>query len=153
MNNIYKMNKFIFNKLIKNKYNLQKDKNDKTILYINTSEHQIKCEYIFFLVYYKKNNLIQWSDNNEFIDKKTQKYSSIIRKYLSNINDLIENNLTQSISNENLNKIMQNLIKNNVKFKDNDNNDEWNCNWILRNENKDKEEYVEYYMITKIIYF
>ena len=148
MNNNYKRNKFLFNKIIKKNYKLKRDKNDNTILLINTSDNIIKCKYIFFLVKYNEDNKIQWSDFNPFIDQKTRLQSSVIRKNLSNIYDDILDEKTQNISNKKFNNIIKDLIKNSNSFEKN--HEKWNCDWILTNKYKD---YTEYYMITNIIYF
>ena len=181
MNDTYKKNKFIFNKLIKKNYKLYKDKNNKNILYIETPNTQIKCNYIFFLIKYN-DNTIQWNNINQFIDITTQKQSEIIHKKISSIDNSITYNITQQISDKKLNNIMQNLIRNNITFNindnfDNDNNNNNNNNNNDNNNNNNNnnnndndnnnntewncnwiltnknKEYTEYYMITDIIYY
>ena len=151
MSNTYNQNKFIFNKLIDKNYKLRKSKNDKNVLYAYTSDLQVKCEYIFFLIRYD-DGVIQWTNTNPYIDNITRKQTEIIHSKISELYKNIKNDSSQKINNEDFENIIKDLIKNNVSFENKNTGDKWNCNWILTNKNKDKK-YTEYYMITDIIYF
>jgi hypothetical protein len=164
MNN-YAKNKIIFNKIISDKYIIKKDLYEKDILYIETNNKKIKCKYIMFLIEKKistekndksnksnKSNkitksIIMWSDSNPYIDKYTQELSKIIRdNVLNNPNILNQNN--QIILKNDLDNLIKILIKNQFNFTDNSNNNIY-CQWIITNVNNN---FMEYYMITEIIY-
>ena len=143
----YKKNKIIFNKLLEKKYIITKDSNDKHLLMIKTNDKQIKCKSIMFLTLF--NNMIVWSDLNPFIDQYTKEISQIIREKIFNEKKYIINEKTQNIKIENLNDMINNLIKNQYNFIDKSGKS-INCNWILTNINNGL---TEYYMITDIIYY
>lgn len=130
-------NNDFFKFLKKLNYKIKKDNESNNIIYIHINEKQIKCNYL--LLFVEINNELLWSCDNIFTDPKTQKITKIIKENLNKNNkSLLKNNKIYEIIK---------TIKNSKK-EDLDNN---KCEWIL-SKNID-ENYVEYYMITNIIYF
>ena len=72
-----------FNKILeiinKEEYNLVIESKDILVIYNN--ELEIKLNYVQILV--MNNKEIYWSDNNEFIDKRTRRITEIIKSKLN----------------------------------------------------------------------
>jgi len=74
-----------FNKILeiinKEEYNLVIESKDILVIYNN--ELEIKLNYVQILV--MNNKEIYWSDNNEFIDKRTRRITEIIKSKLNKL--------------------------------------------------------------------
>jgi hypothetical protein len=132
-------NNNLFKHLIKINYKINKDKNNNNILYIIYDNNEIKCYYILLFIRDNNNNIL-WSDMNPYIDQYTNNIVKLIRNNI-NINDIKINdkklyNILTKIKNIKYNKIKE---FNNIT-----------CEWILSN---NYNNYIEYYMITNIIYY
>ncbi len=150
----YKKNKMIFKELMDKNYKIKKDVNDNQILYIQSNNKEIKCKCIMFMIekiINEKNqdSLIIWSDSNPYIDGYTREISKIIRNTIHNEIEYVIKKSTQIITKNDLQNLINNLIKNQYSFLDKSGKT-INCNWILINMSNGN---IEYYMITDIIYY
>jgi hypothetical protein len=127
----YNRNKLLFNTLLNNKYKIKNISNNTLNIIIDNSK--ILCKYILLLTII--DNTILWSNDNPFNDIYTKNKINIIRNN-------IEKNLNINTKKINNNDIL-NII--NYLLKSEDNND-----WILTNKKNNK---IEYYIITEIIYY
>jgi hypothetical protein len=130
MNN-YGRNKLIFNTILNNNYKIRRINNNTIV--INTNTTKIKCNYILLLSVL--NNSILWADDNPFND-------IITKKRIKKIREKIEEKMkikTEDIKKERIMEIINYLLKI-------DSNNEW----ILTNK---RENIIEYYIITEIIYY
>jgi hypothetical protein len=144
----------IFSELLDTKYKISKDANDKQNLLIHTNNKEIKCKSIMFMTSKiidnkTKDNLILWSDSNPYIDQYTREISKTIRTTMYKEKKYILEQNNQLITTDDLENLINSLIKNQYNFIDK-NGKSINCNWILTNTT---ESYIEYYMITDIIYY
>jgi len=130
-----------FNKILeiinKEEYNLVIESKDILVIYNN--ELEIKLNYVQILV--MNNKEIYWSDNNEFIDKRTRRITEIIKSKLnkSKLNNEkgINNELLELINRENLIKVDENNIN--------------LLGIIIEPYNLDIEKLNKYFLITDII--
>ena len=146
------MSKVIFNNLLKNNYKIKKENNE--ILYIfydGNIDKKIKCKYTLLLT--QKNitsdtSLIVWADANPYNDLITREIATKIRDiFLSKKNYILDCN-NQLIFNKDLSNIINNIIKNNYEISIK--NKIINTLWVISNNLLD---YIEYYIITDIIYY
>ena len=154
-----KTNNDLFKYLKNIKYKIKKDNNKNNIIYIDYDDKQIKCNYLLLFIEIKSNsgsNNILWSCDNPFVDNYTHKITKLIKENLESLQNFVSLDSTgiRSIDASRIpasNKIYE-IIKyiQNEKYKKNSELIGINCEWILNNNYK---EYVEYYMITRIIYF
>lgn len=150
----YKKNKMIFKELIDKNYKIKKDTNDNQSLLIYSNHKEIKCNCIMFMIEKiineaKNESLIIWSDSNPYIDQYTRGISEIIRNTMIKEKNYILAQSNQIIKKNDLQDLINNLIKNQYNFLDKTGKS-INCNWILTNKTN---EIIEYYMITDIIYY
>jgi hypothetical protein len=130
-----------FNKILeiinKEEYNLVIESKDILVIYNN--ELEIKLNYVQILV--MNNKEIYWSDNNEFIDKRTRRITEVIKSKLnkSKLNNEkgINNELLELINRENLIKVDENNIN--------------LLGIIIEPYNLDIEKLNKYFLITDII--
>ena len=129
----------LFKHLTNIDYKIVKDKNNNNILHITYNNNEIKCYYILLFIRDKDNNIL-WSDMNPYIDQYTNNIVKLIKKNINVfdvvINDKILYYILIKIKNIKYNKIKE---FNNIS-----------CEWILSN---NYDNYIEYYMITNIIYY
>ena len=144
--------KDIFKNILKDKYTIKFDKSNNDIIIIND---QIKCKYILIFIEKKINNdyvLLMWSDTNKFSDDKTKLiYKEIRNSLLKEKKYLLDQN-NQLIINSDLVDLIETIIKNNKKINDID------TIWIINNNLSsefisNKNNIIEYYLITEIIHF
>jgi len=124
MNDNYNRNKLLFNTLLNNNYKIKKITNN--LLNIIVDNTKIQCKYILLFTIINKN--ILWADENPFNDKLTKDKIKLIKSKLDE----------HKIKNNEIYKIINFLLKY-------DNNQ-----WILTNK---KNNILEYYIITEIIYY
>jgi len=139
MNNIK-----LFNTISNTKYKIKKD--DK-YLYIKYNNNKLKCAYIFLMIAVPIDDTllnIIWSDSNPYIDIKTRDIVKNVRDLLRKEHKYILDESSQIITNTDLKKIYNDLIKNpDILQKINQRSE-----WIITNNNKN---YIEYFIITEII--
>ena len=150
----YKKNKMIFNELVGENYKIKKNSQDKNIITIQSNNKNIKCKYVMFLIEKNINDknqqsLIIWSDSNPYIDQYTREISEIIRNILLKEKKYLINQNNQLIIKNDLNDLINNMIKNQYNFLDKSGKS-INCNWVLTYKQNDIQEY---YMLTDIIYY
>lgn len=144
----YENIKNFFNYIIEKKYQIIKDPNSNDIMKIIYDNNEIKCKYILLFTIERLNkDRIIWSYSNPYIDQKTKTISLFIKETLDNYNSkkIFDWN---NLSDKNLYQIINLIIRYNLKI--NWNNEIINPIWIILGDNK---HFVQYYMITDIVYF
>lgn len=145
----YENIKNFFNYVIKKNYQIIKDPNSNNLMKITYDNNEIKCKYILLFTIEKSNQKkIIWSYLNPYIDQKTKKISLLIKEALDK--DLEKKNLLNwdNITDNEILKIINFIIKNNLII--NLENESIDPLWIILGDNKN---FIQYYMITEIIYY
>ena len=138
--------KSFFNYIINKKYEIIKDPNSNEIMKIIYDNNEIKCKYIliFSTEISNKNNNIIWSSNNQYIDQKTREISLFVKNTLELKKKYDWDNITKK---EILN-IINIIIKENLKI---NYADEYIYPmWIITG---NIGNFIQYYMITDIVYY
>jgi hypothetical protein len=138
----YNNNKNLFNYIIKHDYKIIKDNNNFDNIIIKYDNKEILCEYL--LLFSRLDNVLIWSNENPYIDQKTNYIITIIK---NNIESLYNFNYS-NISDKNIIEIMNYVLKNNFQIKYNDKI--INLLWILTDK---VGNIIQYYIVTKLIYF
>jgi hypothetical protein len=147
----YENIKNFFNYVMKKNYQIIKDPNSNNLMKIIYDNNEIKCKYILlFTIEKSEKKKIIWSYINPYIDQKTKKISLLIKEALDKYNDLEKINLLNwnNITDNELLKIINLIIKNNLII--NFENENIDPLWIILGDNKN---FIQYYMITEIIYY
>lgn len=158
---LYENAKKFFNYIINKNYEIIRDPNSNDTMKIIYENNEVKCKYILLFSIEKSNkNKIIWSYSNPYIDQKTKAISLFIKNALDSLDkietqdkkinklDKINKFDWKNISENDLLKIFDLIIKHNLKII-------WEDKiidpiWIIVGDHK---SFVQYYMITDIIYF
>lgn len=135
--------KDIFKNALKDKYTIHFD-NSNDIIVINDN---IKCKYSLLFITKKisKNLLLLiWNDSNIYSDETSKIIAKNIRDFFINDKEYLSNQNNQLIYENDLQNLIESIIKNNKKINNT------HTIWIVNN----NDNYVnKFYLITEIINF
>ena len=142
--------KSFFNYIINQKYEIIKDPNSNEIMKIIYDNNEIKCKYILLFSIEtsnknkEKNNNIIWSNYNQYIDQKTREISLFVKNSL----ELKKKYNWDNITKKELLTIINTIIKDNLII--NYENENIYPMWIITG---NITNFIQYYMITDIVYY